>query len=1811
MTDDHKQKYSEIIEFEFFTEDLFSQNSVSITIDELCDLFYAIGVQNSIDNLLQVVANFSQICELIPSICNQPKWLKIADKISDLADTAQIILLHKEFLGSRLKCINTPLDKKSNDAFYGLTDAAPLYVTLGFLPDDRSHLDRYYQLIAHVLLARMVLVENQQLETNIQLLRDSLLEIRRTAREKALNNHPDKILDPQSYSSCLNIIEQEENLKSTSKYISTALSYMATTSLDKLAKLINTDPIDPKISIESQQNSTSNFTTDSTFHLDKDKNQPDNDMAPTPEGLIYFFPTSGIKSPANIHIFYIAKQIAGSRAMEHQLFINAWDNLNQNDITILLDYLFNENDCNEHDTLATKVAIGLMLFASFPAARISEVQISYDNPPTNNVDCYVIKSKTLRTITMGPKYEGQIPVKCIEQSYPRQQFIDLNLPIQLKNIIDQYLKASCDRIQGNLFTLSPSEINGAVNCVFSKLKYGHKKRLTPVRVQKYLPRIISRLPGSDISTSSIILGKEFYLSRTPIYYAAFDLDSLQHRYNHACKQILIEAGYPCEVHEGFPSSNTYLGCRVRPQLSVVKELADNLHNQVQLPSKRFYTLEKLANYHNAYTLYTWFVQCFCSGYRGVNIPYITKEMIDEHSGLAVIRDKDSRDFYHSRLVLLPECCLIQLRHYRLHIEQILSLSSSIPAGKGSKFFFIDPKSGSLLYPSRSQISKQLQQFNYHLPPNVQRHFLKGELQEDGCRPGIVELLLGHWNLGQEGWVETSALNPCDYRDEIQHYLPSLLRKINLLPIDGLKTPPKIEVSLSLSQWHEPTVSKKNYVVSQDLLVMIKDSPPSYIWGDDKDSEPHPIIEKFSQQQLVVLTKLKLLAPELYRGDRCVIIENGVIKNLLKSLKPKNGKASHAKEKLIFFIKGLELGKEELDWDVDIPHYPIVLPKGDNRIRPIVMIQMAEYRKVEQMFMADLEQPLPDDNLLKLGQIVISAILYGGINHKIWANAFWNGLTNSWCYQWQDLVWIDLWADHRPESELDQWDLQRNASQYRRWLADPLTQLLLIRLVTTNNEYVCSKNTSLKQAYDHYAQHLSLNHGTALPSLDKLLKYANAWSTLHVPPFLSAYMENKTSSTSLPDPTWLRIITGKHYPRAHKPQQTIRSKTTNSSSPGDTEAQIELIKQLCKGLAKKESQSRNKVISWIESFIEKNNSKLGCCSYLLAKWAIQLLSYKQSPLELRQTKPEKISTAQNYVTTIYKYLLDVAGAIDLFILDEEELHDLVAVVLNKMNTARAENPNTTNLSKQLERIVDRLNQFLGFIHVFHNMPLLTIDSTGDDAFVTNGVTVRANIMTISEFERLKQILGWRNKDDLNRVQRMALVWAILAFRSGLRVSEIYGLMIGDIQGNNLVELLIQPNHYRQLKSTSSERRAPLYNELPEDELDFVIKWQQYRKVELGSQLTCPLFTRFQLEEVPCPRDKILKVLAPSIKQSSGDISMTCHCLRHSFASNMLIKLIKNKKCQIKYSPEFLKSEEFNDNNIERLKKGFFANETLGSNALYLIANLLGHSDTETEITSYMHCSDWLCWHLLRHPYCLPPLTKTTISQLTGREIQDSYKIIKIEVHYLAEYVSKLPPIIPPHPLEESALDVKDLPKTTNIKSLEFADVLHQTFLKNIDYSHWPKNAAEVQVLNYWHDHIVSNISDKELRTTAKILIDSYNRINRTYTFYCLDKAKRSVDLLERLGAKLEYHHSRPRWRNPVENKDDCSLDVWKKTLQHEIIAKKSMSGRRSDHGKLSILIVELKIKGVKIDYNREKQRKILINNCWNNTTCNVLISEMID
>ena len=79
----------------------------------------------------------------------------------------------------------------------------------------------------------------------------------------------------------------------------------------------------------------------------------------------------------------------------------------------------------------------------------------------------------------------------------------------------------------------------------------------------------------------------------------------------------------------------------------------------------------------------------------------------------------------------------------------------------------------------------LDNINYRLPMNANRHFLRTNLIADNCPVEVVDAFLGHWEIGQEPWGRFSGLSPIVYREKLEEHLIPLLVKNKWSPEDGL------------------------------------------------------------------------------------------------------------------------------------------------------------------------------------------------------------------------------------------------------------------------------------------------------------------------------------------------------------------------------------------------------------------------------------------------------------------------------------------------------------------------------------------------------------------------------------------------------------------------------------------------------------------------------------------------------------------------------------------------------------------------------------------------------------------------------------------------------------------------------------------------------------------------------------------------------------------------------------------------------------------------------------------------------------------
>jgi hypothetical protein len=131
--------------------------------------------------------------------------------------------------------------------------------------------------------------------------------------------------------------------------------------------------------------------------------------------------------------------------------------------------------------------------------------------------------------------------------------------------------------------------------------------------------------------------------------------------------------------------------------------------------------------------------------------------------------------------------LKQIRYYREHVQAIYahlgvfnpSLFNLVKAYDGEgvplNFFWLsgDLEPLELLSPGKAK-EILADEFDYSIPLNAGRHFLKFHLINTGCSPELVEAQLGHWEAGQEPWGPFSNLDPLDFASQMAAFIPDIM-----------------------------------------------------------------------------------------------------------------------------------------------------------------------------------------------------------------------------------------------------------------------------------------------------------------------------------------------------------------------------------------------------------------------------------------------------------------------------------------------------------------------------------------------------------------------------------------------------------------------------------------------------------------------------------------------------------------------------------------------------------------------------------------------------------------------------------------------------------------------------------------------------------------------------------------------------------------------------------------------------------------------------------------------------------------------------
>ena len=215
------------------------------------------------------------------------------------------------------------------------------------------------------------------------------------------------------------------------------------------------------------------------------------------------------------------------------------------------------------------------------------------------------------------------------------------------------------------------------------------------------------------------------------------------------------------------------------------------------------------------------------------------------------------------------------------------------------------------------------------------------------------------------------------------------------------------------------------------------------------------------------------------------------------------------------------------------------------------------------------------------------------------------------------------------------------------------------------------------------------------------------------------------------------------------------------------------------------------------------------------------------------------------------------------------------------------------------------------------------------------------------------------------KRLCLIILALAYRTGMRINEIIGIKVGDIADISSIngyfiehpKMILRPNRYRRLKSSSAKRVIPIDSLLKADELkQFIAHYnQQHRLKRLylfsqgsGDQPLPPVFFNNMMKII---WDRLL-----------GNHDFTFHSFRHTAISQMTLVLSGSPLAQV--------MTDYDKDHSDVIVSAVLANNK-EKGMWFGLASLSGHLTPDTTFEYYIHTAHLLAgWQMSQTKLFMP-------------------------------------------------------------------------------------------------------------------------------------------------------------------------------------------------------------------------------------------------
>lgn len=654
----------------------------------------------------------------------------------------------------------------------------------------------------------------------------------------------------------------------------------------------------------------------------------------------------------------------------------------------------------------------------------------------------------------------------------------------------------------------------------------------------------------------------------------------------------------------------------------------------------------------------------------------------------------------------------------------------------------------------------------------------------------------------------------------------------------------------------------------------------------------------------------------------------------------------------------------------------------------------------------------------------SSIIFGGLNDLSALKALYQ-----WVFSNRKLHLIDLEKQTKPYQKLDANKIllviplevrdgkygcrvdgiDDASTRYVSYVPDDLSLMFLYALGDTdiNKRKIQQFETIIKGLNNTFEitcrdpEKIHLSH---------LIKYANfhwrQWPGSAIDSAGSLVMQGQLKSTSLPTKQLLSYnqeIIQSTQPAITWQKLFIQSTSSNDTSkpsksyPAFSKNIIQLIQEALKGTKSSAKDTINNIkdefpqpnairlLGWVLFLLEGNQANLnsvskyvGCIGreWLMLTMDEELEEWGTNDYEeiYEQIILSKVKDARKK-DVLQKDPIDDRDDIEL---DDDDIKnsggDNLEEPISDLAQALDQNIDSKDEGKQstsLDELKNTQSYTYGRLRAFHRYQMQYFDAP-DVVFAwgENKQIVKSGMVSPRVYNAMHSAL---QVSELNKSQKLLCqTILILAYRTGMRINEIAGIKLKNVKALSDISIVLTPNPYLRLKSSSAKRRVLLAALLKKDELKILTSFiAQQERMEASY-----LFSQ-GVGKQPLPTyffSNLMRMLWDGVLGQDNH-NYTFHSLRHTAISQLALAINGSALTEVMTDYTIEECQSIADS-----LAGYHQNQ----GAWFGLASFVGHLTCDTTFEHYIHTAHLLAgWQLSNAKIEIP---FTVLQNITGIDYQ---------------------------------------------------------------------------------------------------------------------------------------------------------------------------------------------------------------------------------